>query len=208
MAFYKEKIDIAIQALKDNDLDLWIVAGQESATNSEPVLDVMGDAEFIGCTALIFCKDGTAGVVCTPLDMNGYVHAGVFDEVIAFPVEFEETVAEYIRKKNPAKIALDFSKDNPASDGLSVGMYHMLQKAFKLAGFEGELVSAQPIVNRVRGLKLPPEIERIRKACQITQEIFDAAKGFIKPGINCQDIYAFFEAEVARRRVGYSWPKS
>lgn len=208
MAFYKEKIDIAIQALKDHDLDMWIVAGQESATNSEPVLDVMGDAEFIGCTALIFNKDGTSAVVCTPLDMHGYIHAGVFDEVIDFPVKFEQTVGEYIKKKAPKNIALNFSKNNPASDGLSVGMYQLLLKAFEIAGFDGEVVSAQPVVNMVRGIKLPHEIERIRKACQVTQEIFDAAKDFIRPGINCKDIYQFFTDEVKRRRVGYSWPAS
>ena len=169
MAFYKEKIDIACQALRDNDLDMWIVAGQESATNSEPVLDVMGDAEFIGCTALIFNKDGTSAVVCTPLDMNGYIHAGVFDEVIDFPVKFEQTLGAYIQKKSPKTIALDFSLNNPASDGLTVGMYQLLQKAFELAGFDGEVVSAQPIVNMVRGIKLPHEVEKIRKACQVTQ---------------------------------------
>ena len=208
MSFYKEKIDIAYQALRDNDLEMWIVARQETATNSEPVLDVMGDAEFIGCTALIFNKDGTSAVVCTPLDMNGYIHAGVFDEVIDFPVSFEQSVGQYIQKKAPRTIALDFSLNNPASDGLTVGMYRLLQNAFALAGFEGQIVSAQPIVNMVRGIKLPHEIEKIRKACQVTQEIFDAAKDFIKPGMNCKDIYQFFADEVKRRRVGYSWPAS
>lgn len=208
MAFYKEKIDIACQALRENDIDMWIVAGQESATNSEPVLEVMGDGEFIGCTALIFNRDGTSAVVCTPLDMNGYIHAGVFSEVIDFPVKFEESVGEYIKKKGPKNIALDFSLDNPASDGLTVGMYNLLKKAFEIAGFTGETVSAQPIVNMVRGIKLPHEIEKIRRACQVTQEIFEAAKEFIRPGINCKDIYQFFTEEVKRRRVGYSWPAS
>lgn len=208
MAFYKEKIDIACQALRENDIDMWIVAGQESATNSEPVLEVMGDGEFIGCTALIFNRDGTSAVICTPLDMNGYIHAGVFSEVIDFPVNFEESVGEYIKKKGPKNIALDFSLDNPASDGLTVGMYNLLKKAFEIAGFTGETVSAQPIVNMVRGIKLPHEIEKIRRACQVTQEIFEAAKEFIRPGINCKDIYQFFTEEVKRRRVGYSWPAS
>lgn len=208
MAFYREKFDIAFQAMWENGLDMWIVAGQESATNPEPVLDVLGDGEFIGCTALIFGRDGTCAAICTPLDMNGYIHAGVFDEVIDFPVKFEESVGQYIRQKAPASIALDFSRDNPASDGLTVGMYGLLQKAFRIAGFEGPVVSALPIVNMVRGVKLPGEIAKIRAACAVTQEIFDAAKGFIRPGINCKDIYRFFTEEVRKRRVGYAWPAS
>ncbi len=208
MAYYKEKIDIACQALRDNNIDMWIVAGQESATNSEPVLEVMGDGEFIGCTALIFNRDGTSAVVCTPLDVNGYIHAGVFTEVIDFPVSFEASVGEYIAKKGPKSIALDFSLENPSSDGLTVGMYELLKEAFAIAGFTGETVSAEPIVTMVRGIKLPHEVEKIRKACRITQEIFDAAKDFIRPGLNCKDIYRFFTEEVKRRKVGYSWPAS
>ena len=106
MAFYKEKIDIAFQAMQENDLDMWIVAGQESATNPEPIMDILGDGEFIGCTALIFSKEGTSAVVCTPLDRNGYIHAGVFDEVIDFPVKFEQSVGMYIQKSAPKNIRI------------------------------------------------------------------------------------------------------
>lgn len=206
--FYKEKIEIAYQALEENDMDMWIVAGQESATNGEPVLDVMGDAEFIGRTALVFNRDHTSCAVCTPLDVNGYINAGVFTETISFPVSFTQSLGEYIAKKVPKRIALDFSENNPASDGLSMGMYKLLQEAFEIAGFQGEVVSAQPIVNLVKGIKNEEELRKMRRACEITQEIFDAAKDFIRPGMNCKDIYAFFTEEVKRRHVGYSWPAS
>ena len=112
--FSKEKIEIAYKALKEENIDMWIIAGQESATNTEPILAVMSDAEFIGCTALMFCKDGTSVAVCTPIDYNGYVHHGVFDEVVAFPVSFTDTVAEVIKKKNPQVIGLDYSLNNPS----------------------------------------------------------------------------------------------
>lgn len=208
MSFYKQKIEIAFQAMDDHDLDMWIVAGQETATNPEPALDVMGNSQFIGCTALIFSRDGSAAVVCTPLDKNEYIHSGLFDPVIDFPVSFEESLGKYIAQKNPRTIALDYSLENPASDGLTVGMYQLLQKAMDAAHFTGEVVSAQPVVERVRGVKLPEEIEKIRNACRITQEIFDEARGFIKPGMNCQDIYRFFQQQVEKRHLGYSWPAS
>ncbi len=208
MAFYQEKIALAIQVLEQENIDMWIIAGQESATNSEPVLAVMTDGEFIGCTALIFNRDGTSAAICTPLDANGYIHHGVFDEVIAFPLSFVQSVADYISKKQPQTIALNYSLNNPASDGLTVGMHKQLQQAFEEAGFTGEVVSAQPIVNVVRGVKLEAEITRIRKACEAAQEIFEAAVSFIKAGMNCQDVYKFFQDEVAARGYAYSWPKS
>lgn len=206
--FSKEKIRIAYQALQEENIDMWIIAGQESATNSEPILDVMSDAEFIGCTALIFCKDETSAAVCTPIDYNGYVHQGVFDEVVAFPISFTDTLAEVIKKKAPTKIGLDYSLNNPSADGLSVGMYHLLQEAFKKAEYQGEVVSAEKIVVKVRGIKTEEEIAKIKRACEEAEIIFNDAKNYIKAGLNCQDVYAWFQNEVERKGFGWSWPKS
>ena len=206
--FSKEKIKIAIDALRDEKIDMWIIAGQESATNTEPILAVMSDAEFIGCTALIFCKDGSSTAVCTPIDFNGYVHHGVFDEVIAFPVSFTDTLAEVILKKKPEVIALDYSLENPSADGLSLGMYHLLEEENKKADYQGKIVSAENIIVRVRGIKSEEEISKIRKACLEAEKIFNDAKSFIKPGMNCKDVYAFFQNEVERKGFGWSWPKS
>ncbi len=64
--FSREKLGSIFDALKEKDIDMWIIAGQETATNSEPVLALLTDTDFIGLTALIFCKDGTSSVVCTP----------------------------------------------------------------------------------------------------------------------------------------------
>ncbi len=206
--FSKEKIKIAFDALRDEKIDMWIIAGQESATNTEPILAVMSDAEFIGCTALIFCKDGTSTAVCTPIDYNGYVHHGVFDEVIAFPISFTDTLAEVIVKKKPEVIALDYSLENPSADGLSLGMYHLLEEAFEKANYQGKVISAENIIVRVRGIKSEEELSKIRKACLEAEKIFDDAKDFIKPGMNCKDVYAFFQNEVERKGFGWSWPKS
>ncbi len=206
--FYKEKIDVAVEAMKKDGIDMWIIAGQESATNSEPVLSVLCDGEFIGLTACIFNSDGTSAAVCTPIDANGYVHHGVFDEVLAFPISFTDTLSEYIKRKDPKIIALDFSLENPSADGLSLGMFTTLKEAFDKAGFKGELVSAENIVVKVRGIKSDEELAKIKVACEKAEEIFEAAKSYIKAGMNCKDVFAFFQKEVERRGYGYSWPKS
>lgn len=206
--FSKEKIKIAVEAMKENNIDMWIVAGQESATNTEPILSILSDAEFIGLTACIFNSDGTSAAVCTPIDANGYVHHGVFDEVLAFPVSFTDTLGEYIKKKDPKRIGLDYSLENPSADGLSLGMYQTLSEAFKKADYKGEVVSAERVVVKVRGIKTEEELSKIKKACEAAEEIFNDAKSFIKAGMNCQDVYAFFQNEVERKGYGYSWPKS
>lgn len=208
MGIYKEKFAIAFEALKKNSIDTWIVAGHESATNSEPVLPTLGDFEFIGFTALIFNVDNTSAVICTPIDADGYRRLQAFDEIIPFPIAFADTLSEYLKDKNPTNIALDYSLNNPASDGLSVGVYNVLKEAFNKLPYEVKIVSAEPIINQVRGVKLPDELARIEKACACAEEIFNDAKGIIKAGMNCQDVYKFFQDETERKGYGYSWPKS
>ncbi len=206
--FNKEKVKIAIDVLKEKDIDMWIIAGQESATNSEPILSIMSDAEFIGLTACIFNKDGTTAAICTPIDKNGYIHHGVFDEVIEFPLSFTDTLASYILKKGPNKIALDYSLENPSADGLTLGMYMTLKEAFTKAGFDGEVISSEDIIVDVRGIKTEDELAKIKKACEEAEKIFIDAKTVIKVGANCKDVYAFFQREVERKGYDYSWPKS
>lgn len=208
MTFYRDKIENAISVMKEQGIDTWIIAGTESATNTEPVLTIISDHEFIGYTALIFNSDGTSKCVCTPIDKNGYEHAAIFDDVEGFPVSFADSVGNYLGQKKPKTIALNFSETNPASDGLSTGCFMQLQDAFDLSGEKFEIVSAEKIVRKIKGVKSEREIECIREACKITEEIFESAKDFIKPGVNCQEIFAFFQNEVAKRNLTYSWPKS
>ena len=52
------------------------------------------------------------------------------------------------------------------------------------------------------------ELAKIKVACEEAEKIFNDAKDFIKPGMNCQDVYAWFQNEVERKGYGWSWPKS
>ncbi len=208
MGIYKEKLAIAYDALNQNEIDLWIIAGQESATNSEPMLTCLGDFEFIGLTALLFKRNQTSAVICTPIDADGYQRLNVFDEVIPFQISFVKTLSDYLKVLQPRKIALDYSLNNPASDGLSVGVFTLLKEALSLAQCQAELISAEPLVNLVRGIKSDDELVRIKKACAGAEAIFDEAKTFIKAGMNCQDVYRFFQDQVKRKGYGYSWPSS
>lgn len=151
--FFSDKIKRALQALQDENIDMWIIAGQESATNSEPALNLISDAEFIGYTAVIFCQDGSSYAVCTPIDYNGYEVLGIFDKVFAFPVSFEETLAEVLKSKKPEKIALNFSDDNSFANGLSTGTYQKMKKAFDSAEFTGEIVSSERIVSTIQRME-------------------------------------------------------
>lgn len=208
MAFYAEKLALAHACMQEQAIDMWIVAGHESATNSEPILPVISDHEFIGYTALVFCGDGTRYCVCTPIDANGYIHAGIFDEVYPFRVSFAQELAQLIGQKKPKSIALNYSEYDPGSDGLSYGAYQMIQDALSIVNYQGSIVSAYPITSVVRGIKSDWELQQIEAACKEAEDIFEAAKAFIREGVTCKDVFDFFQAEVEQRKLGYAWAKS
>ncbi len=208
MSFSSSKIKSSYEALNKYDVDLWVIAGQETDTNTEPMLSVFTENDFIGMSAVVFTKECKAYAICTPIDANGFHHYGVFDEVLVFQSTFEETLSELISRLKPKNIGLNYSKENPAADGLTVGIYNRLKKAFDLANYQGEIVSAQKVCEHVRSCKSEEEIEKIRKACLETQKIFDEAKDFIKEGVNCLDIYHFFQQRTIDKGFGFSWPMS
>lgn len=64
------------------------------------------------------------------------------------------------------------------------------------------------LIQRLRGQKSRTEIERIRSAVQTTEDIFEAAKGFIQPGISEKEIWDFFQAETEKRVASPAWLSS
>jgi Xaa-Pro aminopeptidase len=66
-------------------------------------------------------------------------------------------------------------------------------------------VSAEPVINALRGRKTSSERARILRAVEITEEIFDLTFKFIKPGMSELDIAEFMQNEVRTRGLELAW---
>ncbi|MEG0744482.1 MAG: hypothetical protein RR493_06870, partial [Erysipelotrichaceae bacterium] len=71
MELNTEKLAIIYETLKKENVDAWMILGSETAMVSEPILEVLGDLDFIIATCLIFTKDKCIAIV-SPLDVEGY----------------------------------------------------------------------------------------------------------------------------------------
>ena len=129
MELNAEKLPIVYAALKEQNVDAWLITGRETIMKSEPILHVLGDLDFIIATALIFTKTGKAIAIVSPLDVEGYKLIKGFDEVVMYPGTMEDTIAEVLGRLKPEVLALDYSSDDAAADGLTVGMYKMLRRS-------------------------------------------------------------------------------
>jgi Xaa-Pro aminopeptidase len=78
--------------------------------------------------------------------------------------------------------------------------YELLADAFP----EAEFVHVTPLVDHLRAIKSPEEIERIRKSAAIADEAMKAALGAVRPGVTEIEIAA--EAEYVMRKLGSERP--
>ncbi len=63
-----------------------------------------------------------------------------------------------------------------------------------------------PLVHQLRAVKTEPEIELIRKACEITDAGFRRVARFVKPGVGERDVQAEFAHEFVRRGGDFAYP--
>ena len=204
----KEKFPIIYEALRENQVDAWLITGRESIMKSEPVLPVLGDMDFIIATTLIFTAEGKCIAIVSPLDVEGYKLIEGIDEVVEYQTTMEESIYEVLSKLKPKRLALDYSSSDAAADGLTVGMYKMLERVFARLDFKMETVSAFPIVSDVRGRKTSTQIEKIRHCAVKADEYLRRVPEMCKKGTTSLDIFNFLHEVAYEDGYGMSWADS
>ncbi|MDR1794273.1 MAG: M24 family metallopeptidase [Erysipelotrichaceae bacterium] len=209
MELNREKLPIIYDCLKEYNVDAWLIVGRETAMRSEPILPVLGDLDFIIATALIFTKEGRCIAVVSPLDVEGYKMIAGIDEVIEYPGSFQDTLKEVIAKLNPPRLALNYSRNDAAGDGLSVGNKMMLDKIFKEINYQGEVISAHDIIKKVRGIKTATQIAKIKHCAEVALDYLLRMPSILKEGSTSGDIFRFLQDETAfKDGYGMSWAPS
>ena len=202
-----EKLPLIYQVIKENKVDAWLITGRETIMRSEPILPVLGDMDFIIATTLIFTTSKCIAIV-SPLDVEGYRLIKGIDEVIEYKTTMEETIKEVLKDLNPQRLALDFSNSDASSDGLTVGMKMMLDKVLASIGFNGELVSAFPIISKVRGMKTSSQIAKIKDCAIKADEYLRRVPSICHPKMTSIEIFNFLHEVAYTDGYGMSWADS
>ena len=77
-----------------------------------------------------------------------------------------------IDRLDPESIALNYSENDPAADGLTVGMYRTLRETFAGTPYADRFVSGEAFVASLRGRKSSGEIMLIREAIKTTEKLY------------------------------------
>jgi len=202
---YKEKIKQTYSILKEKDIDMWLTFVKESSITHDPIMDMFLPDNVTWQSAFIFSKDGTSCQIVGSIEEAKFKAFDLFDETIGYIQSVKEPLIEYIKKKNPSKIAINYSVNNTLADGLTHGMFLTLESYLNEMGFKGKLISSEEIVSALKGRKSTAEIEIMVKAVEETLKIYDRVTGYIKPGLSELDIAAYIKGLVKENGWGLAW---
>jgi len=201
----KEKVEQAKKLLTEFNTDCWITFVRESAINGDPTLNFLVPADLTWHSALIISKDGKAHAIVGKYDQKTVEETGAYNSVVGFVEGIKKPFQSYMKKLSPKTIALNYSEGSEIADGITHGMFLTIFKMLKEIGLEDRIVSAEKILSALRGRKSDSEIDNIKSAIKVTEEIFDKVTGSIKPGKTEKEIAAFIKSEVEKRNLEYAW---
>ena len=204
----QEKVNQAKELLKEFNIDCWITFARESQINGDPTLAFLVPADITWHSAFIISKDGRTRAIVGQYDKITIEESGAYDTVVGFVESAKESVQEYLKELNPKQIALNYSEGSEICDGLTHGMYLTLHRYLDEIGMADRIISAERIVSALRERKSESELEKMKQAIYITEDIFKEVTGFIKPGVTEKEIASFMKEEVKKRGIELAWEET
>lgn len=203
----QEKVKQAVSILQELDIDVWLTFVRETMLTPDPALDLIVGQGMTWQSAFIISRDARSIALVGHYDGENIRQLGAYTDVITYHQGIAEELRQTLTKLNPRHIALNYSESDVAADGLSVGMYRLVQKYLVGTGLVERFVSAEGIMQRVRGRKSATEIALMRQAVATTEALFDAIEQFAKPGMTQRQIGYFVHEQMDAMRLGYAWEK-
>jgi Xaa-Pro aminopeptidase len=201
----KEKIAQAIEILDELDIDLWLVIDRESGIISDPIMDFVVGCHATWLSFFLFSRNKETHAIVGNLDVETFRRAGLFDTVAAYKGSPREDLLSLLQRLAPRKIAIDYSPDCAAADGLTHGNYLKLLELLQGTDFADRLISAENVIAKLRGRKSAEEIRRLRTACERTLDIYGRVGRAAKPGMSEKELAGWITRQRERMGLEAAW---
>ena len=207
MTLIQEKANQAIEILKEQETDLWLTFVRETSGVRDPALDfLIGANDLTWPSALILTKNGDKIAVIGNLEKDSLQRLEVYTQILGYDTAVSGLLRDTITRLHPDRIAVNTSRNNVHADGLTHAMYEFLREYLAGTPYADRLVSAEPVISALRGRKTPAEQARIRKAVEITDDIFRKTFDFIKVGMTEIEIGEYMQRLARDYGVELAWP--
>jgi Xaa-Pro aminopeptidase len=201
----REKIEQALSILRELEIDAWLILARETEETPERSWELLAPGGVVWQSALILTPSGDRIAIVGQGDDDTYRKSGSYSEVYSYTQSIRELLRRTLEQVNPRQLAINYSKSNSAADGLSYGMYLLLRDYLEGMPYLDRLVSADPIISRLRGRKTAEEVKCVKAAIGRTLEMFDEASELIKPGMTERQVAAFFHERLDKLDLDPAW---
>ncbi len=156
-------------AMRDNGIDMWIVAVKENHT--DPLWEDLGRGYVSGLGYYVFTDRGRERIERAALGPSGYLleQSGAYDIVAA-----ASSLAAFVKERDPKRIGVNMSDEIGPADGLSFTMHRHLVKTLG-DPYAARLVSAEKLVSEFRSRRVASEIVAFGEAAGIAIQLTERA---------------------------------
>jgi Xaa-Pro aminopeptidase len=201
-----QKVAQAQAILRELGIDCWIVQfAQETGLHPDPVQNLLIGTDITWLSAFLIPAHGQPTAIVGTLDVEKIHAVGAYPNVIGYVKGISAPLQAWLAEHDPQRIAITTSQSDHAADGITLGNYRRLVKALQGTPYAKRLVPAENIVFRVRGRKLPEEVNRIRTACQLTEDLFREITARLHVGTTGLAISTFAHEWMRERRLEPAW---
>ena len=201
-----EKIDQAVALLEKHNIDLWITFVRETSLSKDPALEMIYPYEVTWHSAFLISRSGDTTAIVGRYDAGTVKQLDAYATVFGYDQSIRPALIEAIKRLNPQTVGLNFSESDPAADGLTVGLKRTLDEILAGANIlESRVVSAEPVLNSLRGQKSPGEVELIKQAIQTTERLYAEVGERIKIGVSERELANYLQGRLKELGLTTSW---
>ena len=201
-----QKLAQAQSLLAEHDLDAWLTVVRESKERPDPMLRYFLDVEFTWTTFFLVTERTSTALVAT-FDAPDVQKAAIFDEVRTYKEGPKAALLDILDGAKPRSIGINVSEDDALADGLTAGLRDYLGNVLSATPHAARLTPAGKFLAHLRSVKLDEERQRIERAIQQTEGIFDRVRDALAIGMTAREIAALAHAEADRLGAPTAWPR-
>jgi len=186
-------------------IDLWLTFVRETSANRDPALPLIYGHDLTWQSALLITKSGESIAIVGDFEADTARRTGAYSDTITYTQAIRPSLLDTLAHLAPRQIAINYSKNDVHADGLSYGLYQVLQGYLEGTPWKERLISAESINAALRGRKTRTEIALIRAAIKTTGKIYKQTFDYIEPGMSERQVASFMHDLLAETGVEPAW---
>ena len=192
-----EKIAQLSAEMQRQDFDAFLILSRQG---SDGYFELLFDQTTEHLCAALFRQSGAHALLVHSSEAEKF--ARLTDVTIqTYTEDFASAFTALMDAQPITRLALDYSEDDTSADGLTLGAFTYVFRYFHLPmeELEQKVTSAAEMMDTVRALKSPIELQRLRESIALAEECIAVCRDEIQQGMTELEISDLFVREMKKR---------